>query len=51
MSCELETNRNFLYEWWPIVRRRNLYRRLAAAQVELKSYKSGPTQQGSLLEK
>ena len=28
----------FLYEWWPIVRRRNLYRRLAAAQVELKPY-------------
>jgi hypothetical protein len=29
----------FLYEWWPLVRRRNLYRRLAAAQVELKPYK------------
>src|SRR5712675_1035565 len=28
----------FLYDWWPIVRRRNLYRRLAAAQVELKPY-------------
>lgn len=26
----------FLYDWWPIVRRRNLYRRLAAAKVELK---------------
>ncbi len=25
----------FLYEWWPIVRRRNLYRRLAAARLEL----------------
>jgi hypothetical protein len=25
----------FLYEWWPIARRRNLYRRLAAAQVAL----------------
>ena len=25
----------FLYEWWPIVRRRNLYRRLAAAEVDL----------------
>jgi hypothetical protein len=25
----------FLYEWWPIARRRNLYRRLAAAEVEL----------------
>jgi hypothetical protein len=30
----------FLYEWWPIVRRRNLYQRLAAAQVELKPDKS-----------
>ncbi|MCE9523136.1 MAG: hypothetical protein K8S25_11985 [Alphaproteobacteria bacterium] len=26
----------FLYDWWPLVRRRNLYRRLAAAKVELK---------------
>jgi hypothetical protein len=26
----------FLYEWWPVVRRRNLYRRLAAATVELR---------------
>ncbi|HVP85396.1 MAG TPA: hypothetical protein VMS78_11800 [Rhizomicrobium sp.] len=26
----------FLYEWWPIARRRNLYRRLADARVELK---------------
>jgi hypothetical protein len=31
----------FLYEWWPLVRRRDLYRRLAAAQVKLKPYKSG----------
>lgn len=23
----------FLYDWWPLARRRNLYRRLAAAQV------------------
>ena len=28
----------FLYEWWPIVRRRNLYRRLARAEVELRSF-------------
>jgi hypothetical protein len=28
----------FLYEWWPIVRRRNLYLRLAAAQTELRPY-------------
>jgi hypothetical protein len=26
----------FLYDWWPLVRRRNLYRRLAAAKIELK---------------
>lgn len=25
----------FLYEWWPLVRRRRLYRRLAAATLEL----------------
>ncbi len=28
----------FLYDWWPLVRRRNLYRRLARAEVELKHY-------------
>lgn len=28
----------FLYDWWPLVRRRNLYRRLARAAVELKHY-------------
>jgi hypothetical protein len=28
----------FLYDWWPIVRRRNLYLRLAAAHVELRPY-------------
>jgi hypothetical protein len=26
----------FLYDWWPLLRRRNLYRRLAAATVEFK---------------
>ena len=31
----------FLYDWWPLVRRRNLYRRLATAQVELKPYNGG----------
>jgi hypothetical protein len=25
----------FLYEWWPVARRRNLYRRLAVADVKL----------------
>ena len=29
----------FLYDWWPIVRRRNLYKRLGSAQVELRPYK------------
>jgi len=31
----------FLYEWWPIARRRDLYRRLAAANVELRPYRPG----------
>jgi hypothetical protein len=33
----------FFYDWWPIVRRRNLYRRLSAAQVELRPYKESVT--------
>ncbi|MGA8898611.1 hypothetical protein [Bradyrhizobium sp.] len=33
----------FLYDWWPIVRRRDLYRRLSVAAIEKKPY----TQQGS----
>jgi hypothetical protein len=28
----------FLYDWWPLARRRDLYRRLAAAAVELRLY-------------
>jgi hypothetical protein len=28
----------FLYEWWPLARRRNLYRRLAEARVDLTQY-------------
>lgn len=28
----------FLYDWWPLLRRRNLFRRLAAAQVRLEPY-------------
>jgi hypothetical protein len=28
----------FLYEWWPIARRRNLYRRLAGAEVKLRPF-------------
>jgi hypothetical protein len=31
----------FLYDWWPLVRRRNLYRRLAVAKVELKPLPPG----------
>jgi hypothetical protein len=27
-----------LYDWWPLARRRNLYRRLAAAGIELKPH-------------
>lgn len=30
----------FLYDWWPLVRRQHLYRRLAAASVELKALES-----------
>ena len=33
----------FLYDWWPIVRRRNLYRRLSAAQVQLRPYENDDT--------
>jgi len=28
----------FLYDWWPLLRRRNLYRRLSEASVEMRSY-------------
>ena len=31
----------FLYDWWPIVRRRALYRRLAQASVEVQGYEPG----------
>lgn len=31
----------FLYDWVPLARRRDLYRRLAAAKVELQSYADG----------
>jgi hypothetical protein len=30
----------FLYDWWPLARRRDLYRRLAAANVELRQVPS-----------
>ena len=32
----------FLYDWWPILRRRNLYRRLAAADVIIKPDETKP---------
>jgi len=35
----------FLYDWWPIARRRDLYRRLSKAVVETKPY-SEPSQDG-----
>jgi hypothetical protein len=28
----------FLYDWWPLLRRRNLYRRLSEASVEVTAY-------------
>jgi hypothetical protein len=28
----------FLYDWWPVLRTRNLYRRLANAKVEMRTY-------------
>ncbi len=28
----------FLYDWWPIMRRRRLYRRLAAAEIRVLSF-------------
>ncbi len=28
----------FLYEWWPLVRQQNLYRRLSDANVEVRPY-------------
>lgn len=30
----------FLYDWWPIVRRRNLYERLSEAKVKVKPYET-----------
>ena len=32
----------FLYDWWPLVRRRNLYRRLANATVQLQPFEGAP---------
>jgi hypothetical protein len=38
----------FLYEWWPINRRRRLYQRIAASKIELKPYKRGEPQESTL---
>lgn len=35
------------FEWWPIVRRRNSYQRLSAAEVELRPFKDERLQIGS----
>jgi len=40
----------FLYDWWPIARRRRLCQRLAAAKVELKPYKPGEPRGSALPE-
>ena len=39
----------FLYDWWPIVRRRNLYQRLSAAHVKLRPYKNGDQKRQAVL--
>jgi hypothetical protein len=41
----------FLYDWWPIVRRRNLYQRLSAAHVKLRPYKNGDQRRHAVLKK
>jgi hypothetical protein len=41
----------FLYDWWPIIRRRNLYQRLSAAHVKLRPYKLGDQKRQAVLEK
>ena len=38
----------FLYEWWPLNRRRRLYQRIAASKIELKPYKRGEPQESTL---
>jgi hypothetical protein len=38
----------FLYDWWPNVRRRNLYQRLSAAHVKLMPYKTGDQRQQAI---
>ncbi len=38
----------FLYDWWPIARKRNLYRRLATSTVELRPYRRGEPREAAL---
>ena len=33
----------FLYDWWPLLQRRRLYRRIAAARVTIRGYAKGPS--------
>jgi hypothetical protein len=37
----------FLYDWWPLARRRDLYRRLAVARVEVRATRSSGSMTGS----
>jgi hypothetical protein len=37
----------FLYDWWPLRRRRDLYRRLAKAEVEIKPSRVSPSEVGN----
>jgi hypothetical protein len=41
----------FLYDWWPIVRQRDLYQRLSAARVKLRPYKNGDQKRQAVLNK
>jgi hypothetical protein len=43
-----EANRNIPYDWSPIVRRPNLYQRLSAAHVKLRSYQTGDQKQRAI---
>jgi hypothetical protein len=40
----------FLYEWWPLARRRDLYRRLAAAGVEMRLLRAKTGERGEALQ-
>jgi hypothetical protein len=40
----------FLYDWWPVARRRDLYRRLARARVELQPLTTDATSRSDVEE-